>query len=173
MQRRYTLSLCAETPETCIMPITPLQSITMKTILLIVAPYYQEISKMLVAGATARITEAGHRAETVSVPGALEIPAAIAMALRSERYTAFIALGCVIRGETSHYNTVATESAHALQLLAIGHHHAAIGNGILTCENMAQAIERANPEQGNKGGEAARAALCMMDLRQRFRLDMP
>ncbi len=143
----------------------------MKPVLLVVAPYYHDISEMLIHGATDAVYAAGHTAEMISVPGALEIPGAIAMAAKSERYAAFVALGCVIRGETSHYDTVANESAHALQLLAIGHHHLAIGNGILTCENLRQATERADPKQGNKGGEAATAALRMLQIRHVFGLD--
>ncbi len=143
----------------------------MKPLLLVVAPYYHDISEMLVHGATDAIYAAGKTAEMITVPGALEIPGAIAMAAKSERYSAFVALGCVLRGETSHYDTVANESAHALQQLAIGHHHLAIGNGILTCENKAQAVARADTKQGNKGGEAAHAALRMLDIRHVFGLD--
>jgi len=143
----------------------------MKPILLVVAPYYHDISEMLIGGATSAIYAAAHTAEMLSVPGALEIPGAIAMAAKSGHYDAYVALGCVIRGETSHYDTVASESAHALQLLAIGHHHAAIGNGILTCENMEQARVRSDVAQGNKGGEAAKAALRMLQIRQLFGLE--
>lgn len=143
----------------------------MKPILLVVSPYYQNISEMLVSGATSAIYAAGHTAEMLAVPGALEIPGAIAMAIKSEHYGAYIALGCVIRGETSHYDTVAQESAHALQTLAIGRYHAAIGNGILTCENLEQARLRADVAQGNKGGEAAKAALRMLEIRLIFGLE--
>ena len=143
----------------------------MKPILLVVAPYYHDISEMLISGATAAIYAAGHTAEMLSVPGALEIPAAIAMAAKSGNYDGYVALGCVIRGETSHYDTVANESARGLMLLSIGHHHAAIGNGILTCENMEQALVRADVAQGNKGGEAAKAALRLLQIRQLFGLE--
>ncbi|MES2984544.1 MAG: 6,7-dimethyl-8-ribityllumazine synthase [Pseudomonadota bacterium] len=142
----------------------------MKPILLVVAPYYQDISEMLITGATAAIYDAGYTAEMIAVPGALEIPAAISIAQRSERYAGFVALGCVIRGETSHYDTVSNESARGLQDIAI-RHHTAIGNGILTCETMAQAVARADTAQGNKGGDAARACLRMVQIRHVFGLD--
>lgn len=125
---------------------------------------------MLVAGATDVIYGAGYTAEMITVPGAFEIPGAIAMAHRTDRYDGYIALGCVIRGETSHYETVCNESARALQTLAIAH-HAPIGNGILTCENLVQAIARADTNQGNKGAEAAHAALRMIQIRHVFGLD--
>jgi 6,7-dimethyl-8-ribityllumazine synthase len=143
----------------------------MKPLLLVVSPYYQNISEMLVTGATSVIYQEGYTAEMITVPGALEIPAAIAMAIKSDHYSAYVALGCVIRGETSHYDTVANESAHALQLIAIGHHHAAIGNGILTCESIDQARTRADIDQGNKGGDAAKAALRMLEIRRIFGLE--
>lgn len=142
----------------------------MKPILLVVSPYYQEISEMLITGATNAIYDAGFTAEMITVPGALEIPGAVAMAHHSNRYSGFVALGCVIRGETSHYDTVANESARGLQQVAITQ-HAAIGNGILTCENMAQATERAEVSKGNKGGDAARACLRMVQIRQVFGLE--
>lgn len=142
----------------------------MKPFLLVIAPYYQEIGEMLINGATDAIYAAGHTAEMITVPGALEIPGAIAMAAKSERYSGFVALGCVIRGETTHYDTVCNESARGLQQLAI-ERYVAIGNGILTCETMAQATERADVKQGNKGGEAARAALRMAQIRQVFGLE--
>ena len=142
----------------------------MKPVLLVVSPYYQALSEMLISGATDAIYAAGQTAEMITVPGALEIPAAISMAAASDRYLGFVALGCVIRGETSHYDTVCNESARGLQELAV-HKHVAIGNGILTCETMEQATLRADPKQGNKGGEAARAALRMMQIRHVFGLD--
>lgn len=143
----------------------------MKPVLLVVAPYYREIADMLISGATHALHASGRSVEMLTVPGALEIPGAIAMALRNNQYSGYVALGCVIRGETSHYDIVSEESAHALQLLAIGHHHAAIGNGILTCETMEQAVVRADTKQGNKGGEAARATLRMMELRHHFAVE--
>ena len=142
----------------------------MKPILLVVAPYYHALSEKLIAGATTAIYEAGYSAEMITVPGALEIPAAVSIAATSERYSAFVALGCVIRGDTSHYDIVSQESAKGLQKLAL-HKHLAIGNGILTCENMEQADLRAEVTQGNKGGEAARAAIRMIQIRQMFGLD--
>lgn len=142
----------------------------MKPILLVVAPYYQAISEMLVSGATSAIYGAERTAEMITVPGALEIAGAIAMAAKSERYAGYVALGCVIRGETTHYEIVSNESARALQELAI-HKHLPIGNGILTVENMAQAIARADPTQGDKGGEAAKAALRMLAIAHVFGLE--
>ena len=142
----------------------------MKPLLLVVAPYYQEISEMLISGATTAIYQAGFEAEMLTVPGAFEIPAAIAMAKKGKRYSGFVALGCVIRGDTTHYDYVCGESARGLQDLAT-HEHLAIGYGILTCENMEQAILRADIAQGNKGGEAARAALRMIEIRQLFGLE--
>lgn len=111
-----------------------------------------------------------YTAEMISVPGALEIPGAIAMANCSHRYGGFVALGCVIRGETSHYDTVCNESARGLQQLAV-EKMLAIGNGILTCETMQQAIARADTKNGNKGGDAARATLRMIQIRHVFGLD--
>ena len=142
----------------------------MKPILLVIAPYYQAISEMLISGATTAIYAAEQTAEMITVPGALEIPAAIAMAAKSDRYAGFVALGCVIRGETTHYEIVSVESARALQHLAITK-HVAIGNGILTVENMEQATARADITQGNKGGEAAQACMRMLHIRHIFGLD--
>jgi len=142
----------------------------MKPILLVVAPYYQDISEMLISGATTAIYAAERTAEMVTVPGALEIPGAIAMAAKSGRYAGYVALGCVIRGETTHYEIVSNESARSLQELAI-HKHLAIGNGILTVETMAQATARADTTQGDKGGEAAKAALRMLAIAHVFGLE--
>ncbi|MFO0109903.1 MAG: 6,7-dimethyl-8-ribityllumazine synthase [Alphaproteobacteria bacterium] len=139
----------------------------MKPILIAVAPYYQEIAEALVMGATQVASAAGFRVEVVTVPGAFELPAAIGYALRSERYSGYIALGCVIRGETSHYDYVCSESARGLQNLAV-EFGAAIGYGILTCETLEQAVERADPAQGDKGGEAARACIRMIELQHVF-----
>lgn len=122
---------------------------------------------MLVSGATKAIYEAGYVAEMLPVPGAFEIPGAIAAAHRTGRYSAYVALGCVIRGETTHYDYVCGESARGLQQLAI-EQQAAIGYGILTCENLDQANLRADVTQGDKGGEAARAALRMLAIHQLF-----
>ncbi len=139
----------------------------MKPILIAVAPYYQEIAEALVMGATQVASAAGFRVVVVTVPGAFELPAAIGYALRSERYSGYIALGCVIRGETSHYDYVCSESARGLQNLAV-EFGAAIGYGILTCETLEQAVERADPAQGDKGGEAARACIRMIELQHVF-----
>jgi len=140
---------------------------TQKPILIVLSPYYKDISDMLVTGATVAVTQAGYAAEIITVPGALEIPPAISLAIVSERYTGYVALGCVLRGETTHYDTVCNESARGLMQLATWH-HAAIGNGILTCETEAQAIVRADPKQGNKGGEAAIAAIRLAEIKQQM-----
>ena len=118
------------------------------------------------AGARAAIEAAGHAHETITVPGALEVPGAIALAAESGRYEAFVALGVVIRGETYHFEIVAGESARALMALTLD--GLAIGNGILTVENEDQALARARPDDKDKGGEAAKAALAMMALKARF-----
>jgi 6,7-dimethyl-8-ribityllumazine synthase len=138
----------------------------MAKILLVEARFYPHLNDMLLEGARAAIEAAGHKHETISVPGALELPAAISLAAKSGRYCAFVALGVVIRGETYHFEIVAEESARALMELTL--QGFAIGNGILTVENEAQAIERADPKQGDKGGHAARAALALHELRERY-----
>jgi len=135
-------------------------------ILIAEARFYAHLNDLLLAGARAAIEGAGHAHETISVPGALELPGAIALAAESGRFDAFVALGVVIRGETWHFEIVAGESARALMALTLG--GLAIGNGILTVENKAQALVRADPAQGNKGGDAARAALALLDLKGRF-----
>ena len=136
----------------------------MATILIVEARYYDHLNDMLLAGARAAIEVAGHSHETVTVPGALEVPGAIALA--AERYDAFVALGVVIRGETYHFEIVAGESARGIMALTMD--GLAIGNGILTTQNEAQAIARADPAVGNKGGGAADAALAMLALRERW-----
>ena len=138
-------------------------------VLIIVAPYYRDIADQLIAGATQAIAAHGLSAEIMEVPGALEIPPAIALAADAKRYSSFVALGCVIRGETSHYDTVANESARGLMDLAV-RERLAIGNGILTCETEQQALLRANPHEGNKGGEAANAAIALHAIQQAFAL---
>ncbi len=130
------------------------------------ARFYPHLNDMLLAGARAAIEAAGHKHETVTVPGALELPAAISFTARSGRYCAFVALGVVIRGETYHFEVVSQESARALMALTLDGF--AIGNGVLTVENEAQAIARADPAQGDKGGDAARAALALYDLREQY-----
>jgi len=138
----------------------------MATFLIAEARFYPHLNDMLLAGARAAIEAAGHKHETVSVPGALELPAAISFTARSGRYCAFVALGVVIRGETYHFEVVSQESARALMALTLDGF--AIGNGVLTVENEAQAIARADPAQGDKGGDAARAALALYDLREQY-----
>jgi 6,7-dimethyl-8-ribityllumazine synthase len=138
----------------------------MAKILIAEARFYPHLSDMLLAGARTAIEAAGHKHETVSVPGALELPAAINLTAKSGRFCAFVALGVVIRGETYHFEIVAEESARALMELTL--QGFAIGNGILTVENEAQAIERADPKQGDKGGHAARAALALHELREQY-----
>ena len=136
-------------------------------VLIVEARFYQDLSDALAAGAIRALEAAGASHERLAVPGALEIPAAIAIAADSGRFSAYVALGCVIRGETSHYDTVANESARALQHLSI-ERRLAIGNGILTVENGDQAWARANPEDKDKGGGAAEAALAVWALKSRF-----
>lgn len=138
----------------------------MAKFLIVEARFYAHLNDMLVAGATAAVEAAGHQAEVVTVPGALEIPAVIALAAETGRYDGFIAIGVVIRGETYHFEIVSGESARGIMALTLD--GIAIGNGILTVEDEAQALVRADPAQKDKGGEAAKAALALLDLRQRF-----
>src|SRR3954447_1086053 len=138
----------------------------MSIILLAEARFYPHLNDMLLEGARAAIEAAGHKHETLTVPGALELPGAIALAARSGRFCAFVALGVVIRGETYHFEVVSEESARALMNLTL--QGFAIGNGILTVEDEAQAIARADPNRGDKGGHAARAALALYELREQF-----
>jgi len=138
----------------------------MADILIVEARFYPHLNDMLIAGARGVLEAAGHTVEVLTVPGALEIPGAIALAAEADRYDAFVAIGVVIRGETYHFEIVAGESARAIMALTMD--GIAIGNGILTVENEAQAQVRADPAQKNKGGEAARAALALMALRERF-----
>ena len=138
----------------------------MATILIAEARFYPHLNDMLLAGARKAIEAAGHSHETIAVPGALELPAAISLAAKSGRFCAFVALGVVIRGETYHFEIVSEESARALMDLTLAGF--AIGNGVLTVENESQAIERADPGQGDKGGHAARAALALYELRERY-----
>jgi 6,7-dimethyl-8-ribityllumazine synthase len=138
----------------------------MANVLIIEARFYDHLNDMLVAGARAAIEAAGHTHETITVPGALEVPGAIALASDTNRYDAFVALGVVIRGETYHFEIVSNESARGIMALTMD--GLAIGNGILTTENEAQAIVRADPAQLDKGGGAALAALAMLGLREQF-----
>ena len=140
-------------------------------VLIVVAPFYQHITDQLVDGAVARLNDAGIAHDIIAVPGAFEIPGVIAAAelaqedhpIASNAYEGYIALGCVIRGETSHYDYVAGESCRALMDLSLD--GVAIGNGILTVENEAQALVRAGVDQKNKGGDAADACLRMIEVR--------
>ncbi|MFM9977447.1 MAG: 6,7-dimethyl-8-ribityllumazine synthase [Sphingomonadaceae bacterium] len=138
----------------------------MAKVLIVEARFYAHLNDMLIAGARAAIEDAGHAHDTLTVPGALEIPAAIALASESGRFEAYVAIGVVIRGETYHFEIVAGESARAIMALSID--GLAIGNGILTVENEAQALVRADPAQKDKGGEAAKAALALLELKTRF-----
>ncbi len=138
----------------------------MARVLIVEARFYEHLNDMLLAGARAAIEAAGHVHETVSVPGALELPGAIALAAETGRYDAFVAIGVVIRGETYHFEIVSNESARGIMALTMD--GIPIGNGILTTENEAQAIVRADPAQLNKGGGAAEAALAMLALREKF-----
>lgn len=136
----------------------------MARILIVEARFYDHLNDLLLEGARAAIEAAGHEHETVTVPGALEVPGAIALA--ADHYDAFVAIGVVIRGETYHFEIVAGESARALMALTLD--GIAIGNGILTTENEAQALTRARPTEKDKGGEAAKAALAMLALQAKF-----
>ena len=138
----------------------------MAKILIVAARFYEHLNDLLLEGARAAIEEAGHSHETITVPGALEIPGAVALAADSDEYDGFVALGVVIRGETYHFEIVAGESARGLMALSMD--GLAIGNGILTTENEAQALTRARRHEKDKGGEAAKAALAMIALKQRF-----
>lgn len=138
----------------------------MARILIVEARFYAHLNDMLIAGARAALEAAGHDVEVLTVPGALEIPGAIALASEADLYDGFVAIGVVIRGETYHFEIVAGESARAIMALTMD--GIAIGNGILTVENEAQALVRADPAQKDKGGEAAKAALALLALQERF-----
>ena len=138
----------------------------MAHVLIVEARFYDHLNDLLLSGARAAIEEAGHSHETITVPGALEIPGAVAMAADTGRYDAFVAIGVVIRGETYHFEIVSNESARGLMALPMD--GLPIGNGIITTENEAQALTRAKPDEKNKGGEAAKAALAMLALKGRF-----
>jgi 6,7-dimethyl-8-ribityllumazine synthase len=132
-------------------------------LLVIDARFHEAIADELVAGAMARIEAAKAKADRISVPGALEIPIAASIAIGSGRYDGVVALGCVIRGETEHFGIVAHESAHALMRLGV-EKKIAVANGILTVENEEQAWTRAKRSEGDKGGEAASAALALIRI---------
>lgn len=136
-------------------------------LLIVVAPYYKDIADQLIAGAKAEIEAAGGTWELAEVPGALEVPTAIGLADRTNDFDGYVALGCVIRGETTHYDTVCNDSSRAIQLLGL--QGLCIGNGILTVENRDQAVARAYVDQMNKGGGAAAAALHLIALARKWR----
>lgn len=135
-------------------------------LLVVVAPYYRDIADDLIAGARAVARACGAEMDLIEVPGALEVPTAIAMAERLAAFDGYVALGCVIRGETTHYETVCNDSSRALSLLGL--QGACIGNGILTVENRDQAVVRADPAGQDKGGGAAAAALHLVALSRRW-----
>lgn len=145
----------------------------MPHLLIIDARFYEDLADALLAGATRALDDAGATYDRVSVPGVLEIPAALSMALiaaeegEGTEYDGYVLLGCVIRGETSHYDIVANESARAVMDLVVDE-GLALGNGILTVENGPQAWARAKPDEKDKGGAAARAALEMIAVKARF-----
>lgn len=138
----------------------------MAKVLIVGAGFYRHIYDLQLAGARAALEAGGHKHELVEVPGALEIPAAIAMAAETGAYDAYVALGCVIRGETYHFEIVSNESARGIMALTLD--GIPVGNGILTVENEAQALVRADPAKKNKAGEAVAAALALLNLRTRF-----
>jgi len=138
----------------------------MAKFLIVEARFYDHLNDLLIEGAKAALDEAGHKYEVVTVPGALEIPGAIALAAETGRFDGFVAIGVVIRGETYHFEVVSNESARGLMALSMD--AIAIGNGILTVEKEEQALVRARPDQKDKGGEAAKAAIAMLGLRERF-----
>ncbi|MDU8912871.1 6,7-dimethyl-8-ribityllumazine synthase [Aestuariicoccus sp. MJ-SS9] len=135
-------------------------------LLIVVAPYYRDIADDLLAGARAEIEAAGGTHDTVEVPGALEVPTAIGIAERLSNFDGYVALGCIIRGETTHYDTVCNDSSRGLTLLGL--QGLCIGNGILTVENRGQAEVRADPQGQNKGGGAAAAALHLIALGRKW-----
>ena len=138
----------------------------MAKFLIVEARFYDHLNDMLIAGARGALEDAGHLVDIITVPGALEIPGAISLAAESGRYDGYVGLGVVIRGETSHFEIVAGESARGIMALTMD--GIAIGNGIITVENEAQALVRADPARKDKGGEAAKAALSLLELKARF-----
>lgn len=138
----------------------------MARFLIVEARFYDHLNDMLIAGARAALEAAGHAAEILTVPGALELPGAIAAAAETGRHDGFVALGVVIRGETYHFEIVAGESARGIMALTMD--GIPVGNGILTVENEAQAVVRADPAQLNKGAGAAEAAMTLLAIREKF-----
>lgn len=138
----------------------------MARFLIVEARFYDHLNDMLIAGARAALQAAGHQVDVITVPGALEIPGAISLAEQSGEYEGYVGIGVVIRGETYHFEIVAGESARGIMALTMD--GIAIGNGIQTVENEAQALVRADPKQKDKGGEAAKAALALLALKEKF-----
>lgn len=138
----------------------------MARFLIVEARFYDHLNDMLVSGAKAALKAAGHAADVITVPGALEIPGAISLADAAGDHDGYVAIGVVIRGETYHFEIVAGESARGIMALTMD--GIAIGNGILTVENETQALVRADPDQKDKGGEAAKAAIALLELKERF-----
>ena len=135
-------------------------------LLIVVAPYYRDIADNLVAGAKAKAASVGAEVDVLEVPGALEIPSAIGMAGRLAEFDGYVALGCIIRGETTHYDTVCNDSSRGLMMLGLG--GSCIGNGILTVVNRDQAVVRADPAGQDKGGGAALAALHLIAISRKW-----
>ena len=135
-------------------------------LLIVVAPFYRDIADMMIAGATAEIKASGGTYDIVEVPGALEVPTTIGIAERLSNFDGYVALGCVIRGATTHYETVCNDSSRGITMLGL--QGLCIGNGILTVENRDQAVERADPSQMNKGAGAAAAALHLIALARKW-----
>jgi len=135
-------------------------------LLIVISPYYKDIAANLLAGAKAAVTASGATYDVAEVPGALEIPIAIRLACNNNKYQGFVGLGCIIRGETTHYDTVCNDSSRGLSELGL--QGLCIGNGILTVENRTQADVRADYKGQNKGGGAAEAALHLIALSNRF-----
>ncbi len=138
----------------------------MARFLIVEARFYDHLNDMLIDGARAMLAAAGHDSDVLSVPGALEIPGAIAIVAEAGQYDGFVAIGVVIRGETYHFEIVAGESARAIMALTMD--GIAIGNGIITVENEEQALARADKTRKDKGGEAAKAAIAMFELQQKY-----
>jgi 6,7-dimethyl-8-ribityllumazine synthase len=159
----------ASTQEHTTLPLPAFD--TPPRVAIISSPYYSDIAGGLLTGAKAALAQVNAEVTVIDVPGALEIPTAIVLADKSDRFDAYVALGCVIRGETTHYDIVAGESSRAIQTLGMGGF--CIGNGILTVEDMDQAEARANPSKMNKGGGAAEAALHLLALSQKYRRRAP
>ncbi|HWA00681.1 MAG TPA: 6,7-dimethyl-8-ribityllumazine synthase [Caulobacterales bacterium] len=145
---------------------TPIAMAPDARVLIVTAPYYRDITDMLQRGAETAATAASAKLDRVFVPGAFEIPAAISLAARTHAYEGYVALGCVVRGETSHYDYVCGESARGLMDLSLQGH--SIGYGILTVDTIEQAELRADPARGDKGGDAMRACLAMVALKRQL-----